>query len=271
MQRILEALTNPDSFLPYLGGMRPKKSSTPGGKAAQARVRSARKTKPPRSTSRLVRTLYVPDCDTADELQSFLGNLERAIATRPREIVLRFVGVSQMAPDPALLLHHILHEREPGILLRTEALSPIVGPGVLLWLAGDVRTMRPNTWLYMMKTVPGTRRRSVPRGVAELEAWQGGETDPTPPQPRLVDYDFQTVLDLVNQFLPVNELGDRPITPGELREFGLIGGERFDAVLAAAFRGDVVSADLCGPGPHVGPTVSSRGNHRDGSHETGGA
>ena len=68
----------------------------------------------PLAPSGPVRTLYGPDCDTADELQSFLGNLERAIATRPREIVLRFVGVSQLAPDPALLLHHILHERAIG-------------------------------------------------------------------------------------------------------------------------------------------------------------
>ena len=172
--------------------------------------------------------LLVPDCDSPIELQSFLEQLHSALASKPRELVLQFIGVHQMSPDPALLIHHVLQDRDPGIRLRTEALSPIIGPGVLLWLVGDTRYLRPTAWLYLMTSPP--RRRMGPPWIPEPEPWQA---DSRASETNLSGIDLNTVLELVNQYLPVQELGDKPIKPEVLREFGLIDGDRFDEALKA--------------------------------------
>jgi hypothetical protein len=49
------------------------------------------------------------------------------------------------------------------------------------------------------------------------------------------DTDYERVLQLINEFLPVNEYAGRVISVELLREFGLVDNERVDKFLATSF------------------------------------
>ncbi|HEX4644046.1 MAG TPA: hypothetical protein VH598_00400, partial [Verrucomicrobiae bacterium] len=49
------------------------------------------------------------------------------------------------------------------------------------------------------------------------------------------DADYERVLQLINEFLPVNEFAGRIVSAAALRDFGLVENDRLDNFLAAAF------------------------------------
>ncbi len=175
--------------------------------------------------------LCLPDCDSSSELQSVVETLERALACRPRVLTLRFIGVHHMNPDPALVIHDLLMQRSPQTRLHTVAHSPLLGGGVLLWLAGDIRSIRPNTYLFLPNRKTGPSRRSLPPWL-ETETWNIEEPGS---EVNLFAVDYDTLLGLINQYLPVSEMLGKPILPAQLREFGLLGSGPMEDYLKTAF------------------------------------
>jgi len=49
------------------------------------------------------------------------------------------------------------------------------------------------------------------------------------------DADYERVLQLINEFLPVAEFAGRIVNVNVLREFGLIENQRMDGILGASF------------------------------------
>ena len=92
--------------------------------------------------------LTVPECDEPEVLTAFIDRLVAALADKPARITLRFVGVFSIPPDSALLIHDVLTNRPPGVEIITEAWSRIINSGVLVWLAGDIRRIRPTAFLH---------------------------------------------------------------------------------------------------------------------------
>ena len=188
------------------------------------------------------RALLVPECDSARDLHSFLDDLEQELQLKPDELTLRFIGVHEMHPDPALLIHHFLLERDSQIRLRTEAYSPILNGGVLLWLLGDIRFIRPTAWIYFRHPDQKVRRpRFEPPWVAE-DLWWRGES-PASNGAEFVSLDYRTIVSLIDQYLPVADLAGNPVTPDQLRQFGLIDSEELDQVLLASMAPAVQSTE----------------------------
>src|SRR5690606_33933291 len=102
---------------------------------------------------------------------------------------------------------------------------------VLIWLLGDRRIIRDDARGYFRRANP-----SEDDEADQADAWKQAEpnycdslseTDPE-------EGDYQRVLELRNEFLPVKELAGRLLGVPVLRQFGLVDNEQLDQFLASA-------------------------------------
>lgn len=146
-----------------------------------------------------------------------LSLLESALEKEPKLLKLQLIGPSVMASDKALLLYDALMHRSPTTRLITHARSCLLDATVLLWLAGDERRIRETTWIQMdslerlldtepWKNPEAARRRSINKFITE-PAWVT---------------DYRTAARILNEYLPLEEVADRPLYKMELEEMGLL-------------------------------------------------
>lgn len=161
-----------------------------------------------------------------------IAELERVLAKKPKVLQIEIVGTSEIPADVALRFRAALMQRSPKTRIVTHARSSLSGGSVLLWLLGDSRTIRDDARLYFRRTT-----LSEDDVVQENGVWKEDE-------PRYRDSyswidpdegDYARVLEVINEFLPVNEMAGRLIGVPVLRQFGLIENEKADNFLAAVF------------------------------------
>jgi hypothetical protein len=164
-----------------------------------------------------------------------IAELERALAKKPRALHIEIVGTGEISADSALRFRAALMERSPKTRIVTHARSSLQGGSVLLWLLGESRTIRDDARICFRRTT-----LSEEDVLPENGAWKNDEPkyrdsystiDPD-------ESDYARVLELINEFLPVNEMAGRLIGVPVLRQFGLIENEKVDHFLAAAFSTD---------------------------------
>jgi hypothetical protein len=162
-----------------------------------------------------------------------VAELEKVLARKPKQLQLDLVGAGEISADAALRLRAVLLTRTLRTEVITNAKSSLQNGSALVWLLGDHRLIRDDASLYFRRAnVAGIQ-------VAEPEeAWKKDEpldyadsySDIEPEEA-----DYARVLQLINEFLPVNELAGRIIGVPVLRQFGLVENEQVDHFLAAAF------------------------------------
>jgi hypothetical protein len=161
-----------------------------------------------------------------------IAELERTLAKKPRRLRIEIVGSREIPADVALRFRTALMKRSPRTRIVTNAHSSLQGGSVLLWLVGDSRTIRDDARLYFRRTTLSEEDEVQENGV-----WKDDE-------PRYRDSyswldpdegDYARVLQLINEFLPVREMGGRLIGVPVLRQFGLVENEKVDHFLAKAF------------------------------------
>jgi hypothetical protein len=161
-----------------------------------------------------------------------ITDLERALAKKPRKLLIEIVGTGEIPADVVLRFRSALMERSPKTRIVTHAPSSLQGGSVLLWLLGDTRTIRDDARLYFRRTTLSDEDEVQENGV-----WKDDE-------PRYRDSysaidpdegDYARVLQLINEFLPVREMAGRLIGVPVLRQFGLVENEKVDHFLAAVF------------------------------------
>jgi hypothetical protein len=162
-----------------------------------------------------------------------VAELEKALAKKPRRLRLDLVGVGEISADAALRIRAVLRARSPRTQIITHAHSSLQGGSVLVWLLGDQRLIRDDATIYFRRAnLTGLK-------VAEPdEAWKNespGYADSySDVEPEEADY--ARVLQLINEFLPVNELAGKIVGVPVLRQFGLVENAQVDNFLATAFR-----------------------------------
>jgi hypothetical protein len=162
----------------------------------------------------------------------WLAKLEHLIRKKPRRIQIDIFGTSALSPDAALVLRDVLMRRSPRTRIITNARSSLQDASVLLWLLGDIRLIRQDARVFF-------RPAELPED-AEVDPngdWKGyekkyrdslSELDPE-------EGDYVRVLQLINEFLPVQEFAGRLIGTAVLRQFGLIENEGVDNFLTSVF------------------------------------
>ena len=160
-----------------------------------------------------------------------IEQLEKVLSRKPRAVQIDMVGVGEIPADSALLIRSVLMERSSKTQIITHARSSLQGGSVLVWLLGDRRVIRDDARLYFRRV-----DLSEDEAAEQNEPWKDtryrdsfSEIDPE-------DGDYARVLQVINEFLPVNELAGRLIGVPVLRQFGLVGNEQVDVFLATAFQ-----------------------------------
>lgn len=158
--------------------------------------------------------------------------LEKALARKPKVLRLEMFGDGEIAADTALLIRSILLNRSPKTQLVTVARSSLQGGSVLVWLLGDQRIIRDDARVFFKRNpLADEDPVEVYAGIGEAEPKYKDSYSSIDPE----DADYARVLQLIDEFLPVNEFAGRIVTVALLREFGLVENEHVDDFLATAF------------------------------------
>jgi len=158
--------------------------------------------------------------------------LEVALAKKPKVLCLEMVGDGEIPADTALLIRSILMMRSPQTELLTNARSSLQGGSVLVWLLGDQRTIRDDARVFFKRNpLADEDPVEVYAGLGPAEPKYKDSYSSVDPE----DADYERVLQLINEFLPVSEFAGRIVNVSVLRDFGLVENERVDNLLATAF------------------------------------
>ena len=129
-------------------------------------------------------------------------------------------------------MRSILLGRSPDTELVTHARSSLQGASVLIWLLGDQRSIRDDARIFFRRNpLEDEDPVEVYAGMSEVESKYKDSYSSISPE----DADYARVLEHINEFLPVREFAGRIASVNLLREFGLLGDQRIDTALAAAF------------------------------------
>src|SRR4051812_7117343 len=158
-----------------------------------------------------------------------IARLETILRRKPYSLQIDMIGVGEIPADAALLIRSVLLTHARNTRLIINARSSLQGGSVLVWLLGEIRSIREDALLYFRHTTLSEQQQAE-----QLEAlnytvpkYQDSYSDPEDPE----EWDYVRVLQLINEFLPVKELAGRPIGTALLRQFGLIENEKVDGFL----------------------------------------
>lgn len=137
--------------------------------------------------------------------------LEQILLDAPPKILLKLIGPDILAPDAALTYWALLKSKSEKTQIVASAYSGLIGPSALIWLAGDLRIMRPLGWMI----IPSKFRLCLFHDLQE----------------RIVSHikpDYDVILGLLNEYIPVAEIQDKKLELRELEQMGLIAGSSLD-------------------------------------------
>jgi hypothetical protein len=173
-----------------------------------------------RSNPELPPRISMNDCDFTGQLATIIQEITGFWNHGVRQVELEFGDINEMTPNAALRLFDLLERKPAGTEIVAVAHSPIIGPGVLVWLEADRRYIRPTAWLYFRSHKKDAKRRCRPPWFDEGDWWRADEGERAP---NFTEMDYGTVLRLINHFMPVKALADKVLTPALLDEFCLLG------------------------------------------------
>jgi hypothetical protein len=161
-----------------------------------------------------------------------LNTLRAGLAKKSPRIELEIIGPGCIMADTALMLYDELMNRPPGIFLTTNARSCLLNGAVLLWLAGEHRTMRHDAWIQVDSTVQlaePAKRKSKPSNLAPSEPpIRSSDESPS-------DTDYRIIARYLDMYLPLEDVSDRRVFVPELHDLGLIDDIESELELAQIF------------------------------------
>lgn len=132
------------------------------------------------------------------------------------EFNLCLYDTGNVAVDAALAFYEIVRTRPRGISVHIHSHVCLVGAEVLIWLAGDTRTLRSNAWIHFREYPRHWLERSEVekfQEVLEKRDMQLGKT--------AFQENYLTVERLVKERLPTH-LWNRRVWTGELAEWNIV-------------------------------------------------
>jgi len=158
------------------------------------------------------------------DLLPLIQTLQSALVRAKKDLRIELLGPGMLLPDTALILFEILRHRPASLQIHIHTWSCLSEGSVLLWLAGDTRSMRSDTWIEIP---PETQTFKQSQGFCR--AISSCEESPA-------ETDLRTVLTHVSQWLPVQEVAGLRLFQHELREFGLLDDKHENQKLAGYFK-----------------------------------
>ena len=178
-----------------------------------------------------------------------LGILESAFSRAPSELTIELIGPGILLHDNALMLFEEIRHRPAHTRLHMRARTCLVDGAILLWLAGDTRSMRADGWIQLsaMPTIPTERDCAGLGGAILIDDEDPAHTD------------LRAVISHIDEWLPVQEIAGLRLFELDLRGFGLLDDTTSEEQLAAYFYPKADDAD-CPPiaSPNLPPQSLQR-------------
>jgi hypothetical protein len=173
-----------------------------------------------------------------------LARIEEAFAAAPEECTIELIGPGILLHDNALMLFEELRNRPSHTRLHIRARTCLIDGAILLWLAGDTRSMRADGWIQLS---------SVRSQQADLSDTDGDVSILIEEEP--ANTDLRSIHRHINEWLPVQEITGRRLFEPELREFGLLDDAESQIQLAALFHAEVAGINTA-PSPETDQVVA---------------
>ena len=144
-----------------------------------------------------------------------IAQLESALRRKPKALQLEMIGDGEIPADTALLIRSILMGRSPKTRLVTSARSSLQNGSVLVWLMGDVRTIRDDARLYLRRVDLSEEDEAEQKQNEPSYRDSYSEIDPE-------EADYAQVLQIINEYLPGQGTGwpDHPRAAAEAVRLG---------------------------------------------------
>ena len=174
-----------------------------------------------------------------------MANLKSRRKTAEKSLRIELLGPGMMLHDTALMLFHELRSRPSSFRLHIHSHTCLLDGAVLLWLAGDTRSIRPDAWIQIGAVdeffpTPPESSTEYPTAIAVLEE-SPAETD------------LRTIHRHLDEHLPVAEIAGLRLFEPDLRDLHLLSDPGAKDPLAAYFQSD---ADDNLPGLEPAPTTN---------------
>jgi hypothetical protein len=178
-----------------------------------------------------------------------LATLQSGLEEAKRSLRIELLGPGMMLHDTALMLFHELRSRPSTLRLHIHSHTCLLDGAILVWLAGDTRTIRPDAWIQIgaideFFPTPPESSTDYPSAIAVLEE-SPAETD------------LRTIHRHLDEFLPVPEIAGLRLFEPTLSELHLLSRPGAPDPLAHYFNPDGAD-DPTRPEPNSS-------NHRSGT------
>ena len=161
-----------------------------------------------------------------------LAILEGALANAPQDLTIELIGPGILLHDNALMLFEELRNRESQTRLHIRTRTCLIDGAVLLWLAGDSRSMRPDGWLQIsaLPVAPQSSGGGFDDDSILIEDEEPAHTD------------LRSIHRHINEWLPVQEIAGLRLFENDLREFGVLDDAETSNQLAALFHAEATNS-----------------------------
>lgn len=161
-----------------------------------------------------------------------LAILEGALANTPRDLTIELIGPGILLHDNALMLFEELQNRSSQTRLHIRTRTCLIDGAILLWLAGDSRSMRPDGWIQIsaLPIAPQSSGGEFDDGSILIEEEEPANTD------------LRSIHRHINEWLPVQEIAGLRLFEADLREFGVLDDTETSKQLAALFHAEVTNS-----------------------------
>ena len=130
------------------------------------------------------------------------------------------------------MLFEELRNRESQTRLHIRARTCLIDGAVLLWLAGDTRSMRPDGWIQIsaLPVAPQSSGGGFDDGSILIE-----DEEPA-------HIDLRSIHRHINEWLPMQEIAGLRLFEKDLREFGVLDDAETSNHLTALFHAEVTNS-----------------------------
>ena len=144
-----------------------------------------------------------------------LSSLQSAFTNKDKHVNIDLLGPGLLLHDTALMLYDEIRNRPKETKVHIHSRTCLFDRAILLWLAGDSRSMRSDSWIQL-SPIPDTPPCGSKRdGNDYPSSINIEEEEPT-------DTDLRTIIDHLEEWLPVHEIAGLRLFQSDLQELGLL-------------------------------------------------
>ena len=162
-----------------------------------------------------------------------LQTLQAAFMNKDKNVTLDLLGPGLILNDTALMLYEEIRNRPSCTKVHIHSRTCLFDGAILLWLAGDTRTIRSDAWIQVSEIPeepirpqrPHRRRLAEYSNAIPIRDEYPAETD------------LRSIIKFLGAWLPVEEIAGLRLFESELRDLGLIHDSESEKNLISLFHG----------------------------------